>query len=445
MKRSTLIILLVAAVGAFFVYYLEIKDAKPRDEQPASSKPAFTFKREDLASLSITRAGETTVLEAQDGKWIIKQPVNAPANESGVDSLIGDIMNARVERSITASADEIKSYGLAEPAVTVVIKLKNGSQHRIRLGSKDFSNLSVYGLIDDAREVSLLPASLATSAEKSLNDLRDLSIMGGLSQYDIAALNLKNANGTVSLAKENSDWMIKSPAEAPAEESEVSSLLSEITTARATEVASESGGDLATYGLAQPVATVNARLQAGGERQVIVGLKTEGDNKTYFAKSSDRPQIFKIDSALYDKLNLKPAQLRSKQIFKMNKEEITRVQIKNPNLTLVAEKNSEGKWMIKEPNDKKDKEAQSSKFLDPIESTRATEVLDKPSASISAKLGKPAVEARFTDKSGKTTTVRISAADGDDVYVRVDGKPEVFKVKKQLLDDLSFKAADVAS
>jgi len=101
--------------------------------------------------------------------------------------------------------------------------------------------------------------------------------------------------------------------------------------------------------------------------------------------------------------------------------------------------------MIKEPSDKKDKEAQSSKFLDPIESTRATEVLDKPSASISAKLGKPAVEARFTDKSGTTTTVRISAADGDDVYVRVDGKPEVFKVKKQLLDDLSFKAADVAS
>ena len=104
MKRSTLIILLVAAVGAFFVYYLEIKDAKPRDEQPASSKPAFTFKREDLASLSITRAGETTLLEAQDGKWIIKQPVNAPANESGVDSLIGDIMNARVERSTSKSA-----------------------------------------------------------------------------------------------------------------------------------------------------------------------------------------------------------------------------------------------------------------------------------------------------------------------------------------------------
>ena len=444
MKRSTLILLLVAAVGAFFVYYLEIKDAKPRDEQPASSKPAFTFKREELASLAITHAGETIGLEAQDGKWIVKQPVNAPANESAVDSLIGDIMNARVERTISASADEIKSYGLAEPAVTLVLKLKNASQHRIRLGSKDFSNLSVYSLLDDAREVSLLPATLATSAEKSLSDLRDLSILGGLSQYDIAALNVKNANGTVALAKENSDWLMKSPVEAPADESEVSSLLSEITTARATGVASEGGGDLASYGLSQPVVTVNARLQAGGERQVIIGLKTEGANKTYFAKSSDRPQIFKIDTALYDKLNVKPGQLRSKQMFKVNKDEITRVQIRNPNLTLVAEKNSDGKWIIKEPSDKKDKEAQSSKFLDPLESTRASEVLDKPSASIAAKLGKPAVEARLTDKAGKTTIVRISAADGDDVYVRVDGRAEIFKVKKQLLDDLSFKAADVA-
>jgi hypothetical protein len=186
MKRSTIILLLVAAIGGVLVYYLEFKDAKPRDEQPEATKPAFTFKREDLASVSLTRNKETVVLEQQDAKWVIKQPVNAPANDSAVDTLISDLSGARIERTITPSNEEIKSFGRAEPATDIKLKLKNGTEHRIRIGSKDFTNLSVYAIIDQSRDVALLPATIATSAEKSLNDLRDLAIFGGLSQFDIS-------------------------------------------------------------------------------------------------------------------------------------------------------------------------------------------------------------------------------------------------------------------
>jgi hypothetical protein len=41
--------------------------------------------------------------------------ITAAANESVVDSLVSDLVNARVERSITASPEEIKSFGLASP------------------------------------------------------------------------------------------------------------------------------------------------------------------------------------------------------------------------------------------------------------------------------------------------------------------------------------------
>ncbi len=443
MKRSTLIVLLVAAIGAIMVYYLEIKDAKPRDEQPESSKPAFTIKREELASVAITRSGETVLLEQQEGKWAMTQPVTASANESVVDTLIGDLVNARIERTIVASPDEVKSFGLAEPFVTVTLKLKSGTQHRIRLGSKDFSNLSVYGLIDDARDVVLLPATLATSAEKSINDLRDLSILGGLSQFDISSVSVKNSSGGFGLVKENSEWVLKTPSQSAADEAEVSTLLSELTNARATEVVSEKGEDLTAFGLTQPATTVIARIEAGGERQISLGVKTDAAGKSYYAKSSDRAQIFKVEASLFEKLDLKPGQLRSKQILKIDAETLTRVQVKNPNGTLVAEKNAEGKWLIKEPRDNKDKEAQSARLFDPLQ-TKATEVVDKPSAAIAGKLAKPAVEVRLTSKDGKTTTVKISAADGDNVYVRVDGRPEIYKAGKQILDDLSFKFGDIA-
>jgi hypothetical protein len=440
MKRSTLILLLVAAVAGALVYFLEFKDAKPRDEKADASKPAFAFKREDLAAITVTRAGKTVMVENQDNKWVIKQPVTAPADQSALDSLVGDIANAKVERNLAASAEEIKSYGLQEPAVTLEVKLKNGEQHRLRLGAKDFSGLSVYGLVDDTKEVALLPASLLTSADKSLDDLRDRAVLG-VTQYEMGSVAINNEHGRVALAKQDSNWVLKSPVEAPADEGEVSSLLGDVTSAKAAEFVSEAGDDLAKFGLDKPKVTFTAQLQGGGERSLLLGNK---DGERYFAKNSERPQIFKVESALYDKLNLKPAGLRSKEIVKLNKDDLTRVEIKNPNLTLAAEKDKDNKWIIKEPAELKDKEAQSYKLFDPLENNKATEVLDQPPAAVAARLAKPAAEVRLTGKDGKTTVVKVSAADGDNVYVRVDGRQGVYKVGKQMLEGLSFKAADVS-
>jgi hypothetical protein len=439
MKRSTLILLVVAIALGAFVYFYEIKGGKARDEETALGKPAFTFKREDLASITLTRGGQTVALENQNGKWVITQPVSAPADSSAIDSLVNQITEARVERTIAASAEEVKSFGLAEPAVTIEIKLKSGEQHSLKLGSKDFSGLSVYGRVDGAQDVAILPVALLTSSDKSLNDLRDRAVLG-VSQYDITGLSLSNENGHLTLAKQDANWVIKSPVEAAADEGEINSLLSEATTARAAEIASETADDLARYGLDKPRITLTAQLQGGGERTLIIGPKT---NDSYFAKNSALPQIFKIDSALYDKLNVKLSDLRDKQIIKLSKDELTRVEIKNTNQTLVAEKDKDGKWIVKEPAEQKDKEAQSWKLFDPLETTRATEVLDKATGAVAAKLAKPAIEVRLTDKNGKVTVVKISAADGEDAYASVEGRPAVYKVSKHIVDDLNFKAADI--
>ena len=109
----------------------------------------------------------------------------------------------------------------------------------------------------------------------------------------------------------------------------------------------------------------------------------------------------------------------------------------------MAEKKDD-KWLVTEPADKKDKEAQTFKLFTPLES-QATEVIDKPTAAIAAKLAKPAAEVRLTDKSGKTTILKISSADGESVYVKVEGRPEVYKAAKTLLDGLSFKADEAVN
>jgi hypothetical protein len=433
MKRSTLILLLIAAVGGLLIYYLEIKPGKPRDEEPDKTKPAFSFTREEITGLAITRGGKTARLENQNGKWVIAEPVNAAADESAINSLVGDVVDARIERELTASGDQLKNYGLAEPAVTLEIKLKNGQTRRVELGAKDPSGSSAYARIDGAQNAALLPASVLTSADKSLDDLRDRAVLGA-SQFELSSLKIDNESGGFELAKQESEWKIKSLGNAAAEDGAVNSLLGDLTSAKASEIVSETDDDLAKYGLDKPKLGVTAKLITGNERTISVGTKV--DDK-FYAKASDRPQIFKVEQSFVDKLNTRLADLRGKEIVKLDRDNLQTVSIKNPNGTLVAE-NKDGKWVVTAPAGQKDKEAQTFKLFTPFESN-AIEVLDKATPAIAAKLAKPAVEARFTDKSGKTTVVRFSAADGENCYARVEGRNEIYKVGKPMLDSLSFK------
>jgi hypothetical protein len=370
---------------------------------------------------------------------VITQPVNATADESVMNSLIGNLVSAHIERDFPPAGGDLKQYGLSEPAVKLEVKLKNGETHRVELGSSDEISLSAYAKIDGSQNVALLPVSLLNDSNKSLNDIRDRSVLGA-TQYELSSVKIANESGGYELEKKESEWNIKSPVSGLADEPQVNSMLADITGAKATEVVSESVDDPAKYGLDKSKVSITARLAGGGERTVSIGSKVD---EHYYAKVSDRPQLLKIDSLFYEKLNTKLASLRSKQFVKLNRDELTKVYIKNSNLTLVAEK-KDNKWMVTEPADKKDKEASTFKMFTPLE-TQATEVLDKPSGAIVAKLAKPAVEVRLTDKNGKTTILKISSADGDNVYVKVEGRPEIYKVEKSVLDGLNFKADEAVN
>jgi Domain of unknown function (DUF4340) len=434
MKRNTLILLLVAIVGGGAVYYLEVKPGKPRDEVPETSKPAFNFKREEINAITLTRGSEKPVnFEMQNNKWFVRQPIEAPADESAMNGIIGDLVSARVDRDFPG--DDLKAYGLAEPAVKLEIKLKNGQTHRLDLGSKDPLGSFAYAKIDGAQNVSLISSSVLTNTDKSLNDLRDRSLLGA-TQYELGSVKITNESGTYELEKKDSDWMIKSPFVGIAEETEVATLLGDVTSAKAVEITSETIDDPAKYGLDKPKLSFTARFTAGGERTVSLGSKV--DDKSYYARTSDLPQLYKVDLTLLRALSTKVATLRSKSLVKLDRNDLTRVQIKNPNVTIVAEKNNEGKWLVKEPADKKDKEAYSFKLIDPLEA-KATEVIDRATGAIAAKLAKPEVEVRLTGKNGTTTVIKISSADGENAYARVEGRPEIYKVAKSMLESLSFK------
>lgn len=439
MKRSTLLLLLAAVVGGIAIYFLEIKPGKPRDESATpESKEAISFKREDIVGITVTRGGETISLENENDKWLIKQPAAATADDGALNSLIGDLVSARIERDFAnPSADALKEYGLDSPAVKLDVRLKDGKTHKIELGGKDPLGASVYARFDGAANVAVIPAALLASSDKPLNDWIDRTLMG-VSEYDVTSLKLTNENGSLELAKKDAEWVLTAPTASAAETSDVSSLITDITTAKAESIVNEDTSDLSKFGLNKTSVTLTAKLNTGGEKVLQIGSKV---NDAYYAKTSDSPKVMKIFGTLFETLNkAKFASLRSKQFHKLNRDELTRFELKNENGRLVAEKKDD-KWLVVEPADKKDKEAQPFKLFTPFES-KASEILDKATAAINSKFAKPAVEIRLTEKSGKTTVLKISQADGDDIYIRVEGRPEIYKMGKMMLESFNYKIED---
>jgi uncharacterized protein DUF4340 len=438
MKRSTLIILLIAAVAIAGVYFFETRSGDSSEVATETKPAAFKFKREDITSITLARKDQTVVLENQNNKWVITEPVKAAADEGVVNSLVGDLVSAHIQREFPPAGD-LKEYGLSEPTVKLEVKLNSGETHNITLGGSDDISLSAYAKIDGSQNVALLPVSLLNDSNKSLNDIRDRSVLSA-TPYELSSVRIANESGGFELEKKDSEWNIKSPVSGFADESQVTAMLADITGAKAVEIVSENVDDPAKYGLDKSKVSITARLASGGEQTVTIGSKVD---ENYYAKVSDRPQLLKVDSNFHEKLNTKLASLRSKQFVKLDREALAKVYIKNSNTTLVAEK-KDNKWMVTEPADKKDKEASTFKIFTPLE-TAATEVLDKPSGAVAAKLAKPAVEVRLTDKSGKTTILKISSADGEFVYVKADGRPEIYRVEKSVLDGLNFKADEAVN
>ncbi|MFN0107600.1 MAG: DUF4340 domain-containing protein [Blastocatellia bacterium] len=441
MKRSTLLLLLAAIVGGIAIYFLEIKPGTPRDDgtdKPAetASKDAVSFKREDIVGITLTRSGETVRLENQNDKWLLKQPVEATADDTALNALIGDIVSSRIEREFAnPSADALKEYGLDNPAVKLEVRLKDGKTHQIELGGKDPLGSSAYARFDGAKNAVLIGASLLTNADKPLKDWRDRSLLGA-SEYDLTSLKITNENGSFELGKKDAEWVIAAPISTDAEASEVSSLIGDLTSAKAADIVSETAEDLPKYGLDKPKISVAVKTTSG-DKGIQVGAKVE---EQYYAKVTGGTQIVKIESALYDKLNAKLTTLRSKQFIKLKREDLTRYELKNEHGKLVATAKDD-KWIVVEPADKKDKEAQPFKLFTPFES-RASEILDKATPAINAKFAKPAVEIRLTDKSGKTSVIKLSQPDGDDLYIRIEGRPEIYKLGKMMLESFNFKIED---
>jgi Domain of unknown function (DUF4340) len=438
MKKSTLALLVIAVVVVGLVYWFEFK--KPPTQKTATNPVVFHFRPEEVESVTLSHAGQTIVINRQGNGWQIAQPVDTRADSTQIGSLLNDVSLSHSSRSLTATAAQLKSFGLAPPALTLRFKLKNGQQHQLKVGDTDFTGASAYAQADQADQVLLVPASVLTDGDKPLAQLRDNSVLG-ISEDDVESFQLKTPVADISVARTGSgqsNWTIEKPSKARGDSTAIQQLIGDVSGAKLTKVVSETADQLGRYGLAQPALSFVVRLKSGADRTLELGRK-QGDQ--IYARDTSRNMIFLAPANLDQQLNQNLFTLRNKKVLNSLPEDFTRIDYRSASLSFSCGVNNTGNWVMFQPASDKNKEVANWKVFNPLSSAVAKIIIDSPPASLEALMKNPAITIDLTRTDGAKKTIRISRPVGNDVYVSASDQPGLFQMAKSSLDSLSFKSA----
>jgi len=444
-KKTTLFVLLGAILLGAAVYFFDWRRSQKESEKPSADaeKLAFSIQPQDVTSLVLSRPANPAEpglrIEKRNGAWQIIQPIDTQADQSALEGIVDGLAGARISQTEPGTPDRLKVYGLDPPSVSLEFQLQNGSKHTLLMGNKDFTQTLAYSIVDGAKSVDLLSESLLISLSKSLQDLRDRGVLHVVSGQ-VVSFSLKNSSGQLEARKEKNGWEFANPKDALADETSVNSLLSSLASAKMSAVSSETPDNLANYGLASPAISFTATDEKGIISTLMVGKK---DGSEYFARDASRPMIFRISEDLYKKLSENYSDLRDKKVVHYDSADITHIEIHNANGILAATRKSESEWTADDPPEVKGKSADLSRVFSALDQARAGEIFDHRAPGVAAKLAKPAVEITLTAKYGRKLSAEISKESDGFVYARTSDGPAIYKLDKQILEDLNFKPSEI--
>ena len=152
LQRTTLILLLLAAGLGGFVYYYEIQGATQRQEAKEQQQQIFSFREDQVQSLTIKNKDQILRFERSKGagepKWQMKSPSNTPASDASVAYLLDLLVSGKSDRTLAVPVAQLQEYGLQEPQVTVEVKLNTQETHRLILGQPNFNRSFLYAQAD---------------------------------------------------------------------------------------------------------------------------------------------------------------------------------------------------------------------------------------------------------------------------------------------------------
>ena len=304
-KQRTLIVLLVLVLlagGAFAALTAKNEQAAQAESAAAEGTiPLSSFAADDLTELAVTYNGETNTLTAADGSWTLAEDPAYHLDDTACNTMVTALSALNAKRQLTEEPGE--DYGFTDESLTVTVTAA-GETNTFTFGAENAATGDIYlkKAGDDA--LYTVAASKAACFAQSRAELFGAFNPAGLTRSAIESVTLACGDEPFTLtavseaaesdhsADSESDstayttvWRLADAPDAELEETQVSSLLSALSSY---VTAQNTHGDAS--GMKQ-LAAATVRT-ADGERTLTYYEGTDG----YYLTVSGDTSLYTVDA-----------------------------------------------------------------------------------------------------------------------------------------------------
>lgn len=467
--RGTLILFVLCAALGAFVYYYEIKGGEKRSKAKEEESQLWKVDAEDIQQLDLVSGAEhITAVRSGDKQWKLTAPRPLEADSGELDRLAGSAASISRESVTEKDAKDLARFGLNPPQHTLSIRTKQGREYSILFGNNNPTGSSTYAALGGSHEVVLVTSYVASNFNKKLDDLRNHSILS-FDQYDTSSLDIKDAKGTIRLAKDGDRWFIEGKEKWAADSSEVSTLLSALANGRVKEFFDGNPDEYQNLGFDKPTLDIRAavgkdkaikHLEVGLEKSQVLkkgekpvskpaaepkpapGAKpADSTTKLYIARDESRSELFWVEGEFVDKFLKSPDDLRSKTLASFQRWDVDTIELTGPKGSVtIAKADSGGDWLVG-ADKKKAKWDAVNGVLDSLEKP-VKQFVDDNHPPAYYGLDKPAIRVILKQKGVEKVDCSFGRETQDGVYAQVKGESSIKLADKDVLKKLDLGTQD---
>jgi Domain of unknown function (DUF4340) len=254
-----------------------------------------------------------------------------------------------------------------------------------------------------------------------------------LTQADITKIDIKKKSGDeVELGKDGAGkWQIVAAKPLRADQNEVSSMLSTVSSLTSERLIEEKAGNLADYGLAQPAVEVDVTEKDNKTQKVLIGNSAPSGNAVYVALAGD-PRVFTLASYSKTSIDKSAKDLRDKRLLVFEQDKLSRVELSAKKQNIEFGRNKD-QWQIVKPKPLRADDSKVEELIRKLGDAKmdlSASDDDQKKAISAFNSGAVVATAKVTDASG-TEELQLRK-NKEDYYAKSSAVEGVYKVGSDL-------------
>lgn len=349
--KLTLFLLVLNFVAGYFIYRLEQQSSTAADSV-SQDKRVFQDDINAIDRLSITinaeRLNETRILQRQKESWQITEPIDWPANQHAIQQILTQLQFLEQEISFSLNdlakrGQTLADYGLEDPILTLTYSTPTQEPQSLKIGTPTEMGSRVYVLHPNGDEVLVVDKTLLEILSLNLEDLRSQQIFD-IPIFEVRAFNVQVGDNRVRIEKEDEQWQLATPIQAPANPNRMEVTLTELANLRALRLLPPSEANSTELGLLTP----QMRVTLGGNNRrktLILGntvpAKQDAEEPAplaYYAKLENNPTLFTVPAQPFKPLFSAQDTLRETKFLQWDQQALTGITVAQGNRSITLQK-----------------------------------------------------------------------------------------------------------